>query len=320
MTSAFSLILFFLIFILASLIFYYLCLFFQKRFGVTALNIKKKVASVINTLEGQNAPKLIKNTKESNLNIKDTYFHRYLSNLILTSGSEKTFQKTTFQGFIFFITGFVISELIGMYVLVSFFIGLVLCFYPVIDLLFKRKKRLLKFEAQLPDALDFISRALAAGHSLSYAIQGLSQEMSAPLSSEFKILSDQVGFGISFDDALSEMNDRINSQDFNFFVISLLIQKDSGGNLSDILKSISFTIRERLKLKGKVRIFSSEARLSAVILIVLPFIVAIILYFANPLYISLLWRTSSGQHLLSIASIMIPIGIFWMYKITDIKV
>ena len=139
------------------------------------------------------------------------------------------------------------------------------------------------------------------------------------ISYEFKTLSDQISYGISFNEALSEMAEKIPSQDLNFFIISLLIQKDSGGNLSDILKSISSTIRERLKLKGKVRIFSSEARLSALILIALPFVVSIILYLSNPQYISLLWKTNSGLHLISIASIMIPIGVLWMYKITDIK-
>ena len=320
MANFISLILILLFAILASFIFYRLGLFFQKNFGINALNIKKKITSVINDLESKNTPKLIKNTKDLNLSIKDTDLHKYLSDLIVTSGSQKTFQKTMFQAFIFFITGLVTAKLFGMYLLATLFMALIFSFYPIIDLLHKRKKRFLKFESQLPDALDFISRALAAGHSLSYAIQGLSQEMSPPLSSEFKILSDQISYGISFDEALSDMTNRIHSQDLNFFIISLLIQKDSGGNLSDILKSISSTIRERLKLKGKVRIFSSEARLSAIILVALPFVVTIILYLSNPQYISLLWKTSSGLHLIGIACAMIPAGILWMYKITDIKV
>lgn len=320
MPSVISLIVILLIFILLSFVFYFFSLFIRNRFSSTALNTKKKVRDLINDLNDEKFPRLIKNINESNFSLKDNYLYNFLRNLILTSGSKQSVQNIISQIFIYFILCFVILKLLNISLVISFLLTFITCLLPIINLVYRRNKRFIKFESQLPDALDFISRALEAGHSLTYAMQGLSQEMSEPLSTEFKILSDQINFGRGLDEALTDMTNRIKIPDLNFFVISLLIQKDSGGNLSDILKSISSTIRERLKLKGKVNIFSSEARLSAIILIAMPFVVAIILYFANPKYISLLWTTSSGLYLISIACIMIPIGTYWMYKITDIKV
>ena len=156
----------------------------------------------------------------------NNFFYRHISKLIYTSGSDLTFQQIISKSLLLFILSFVITKILGMYFLISFFIALIFSCYPIINLIIKRKKRLLKFDEQLPDALDFISRALAAGHSLTYAIQGLSQEMSPPISYEFKTLSDQISYGISFNEALSEMAEKIPSQDLNFFIISLLIQKD----------------------------------------------------------------------------------------------
>ena len=167
MINFFSLILILLVSISASFIFYYLVLFLQKTFGINALNIKKKIANVVRDLESQNTPKLFKSKNESNLNIKNNFFYRHISKLIYTSGSDLTFQQIISKRLLLFILSFVITKILGMYFLISFFIALIFSCYPIINLIIKRKKRLLKFDEQLPDALDFISRALAAGHSLT---------------------------------------------------------------------------------------------------------------------------------------------------------
>jgi tight adherence protein B len=212
---------------------------------------------------------------------------------------------------------FVVS---GFKIFFAFLIAFLLSTCPLLLLYYKEGKRASKFEEQLPDALDFISRALKAGHGISAAISMVGEELAEPAGAEFKITSDQINLGLSFSDALSNLADRIRSNDLNFLVISLVIQRDTGGNLSELLELISKTIRDRLKLKGKVRILASEGKISGWILTLMPFFLGLILYLIKPDYISHLWNTEAGIHMLSVASLMIPLGVFWMWKIVRIKV
>lgn len=186
--------------------------------------------------------------------------------------------------------------------------------YQVIE---QRKK---KFEEQLPDGLDYISRALKAGHSLTMAIHLAAEELEEPVGYELKVTSDQINFGLPFNEALNNLSLRINSADLNFFVIALNIQRDTGGNLTELLANLAKVIRERIKLSGKIRVLSSEGRFSGIILFLFPFIIAFVLNLINPKYMSVLWTTPIGNNVILVGLVMMLVGGYWISQIVKIKV
>jgi tight adherence protein B len=198
--------------------------------------------------------------------------------------------------------------------------GLAAFSMPWIYLLHQEKNRRLRFENQLPEALDFMTRALRAGHGLSVAIGMVGDELPNPVGSEFKTVFENIKLGMSFGDAMAQMAERINSSDLNFLVIALMIQRKTGGNLTELLSTLSQTVRERIKLKGKIRILASEGKLSGIMIGSLPFALGSILSVLNPIYMSTLWTTKSGQTLMLVNLVMICLGALWMWKIVQIKV
>ncbi len=191
---------------------------------------------------------------------------------------------------------------------------------PVLWLSQKAKKRGKAFGDKLPETLDYISRALRASHSLNMAISMIGKEFPDPIGTEFKTVADKINFGIPFKDAIAQLADGIQSRDLNFFIVSILIQHETGGNLTELLDRLAKTMRARIKLRGKIRTLSSEGRASAWILGSLPFVLAAILWIANPGYISLLWTTSQGQNLLLLGIVLLIVGLFVLNRLVKIKV
>ncbi|MCS0658898.1 type II secretion system F family protein [Massilia terrae] len=183
-----------------------------------------------------------------------------------------------------------------------------------------RARRLVRIEEQLPEAADFIARALRAGHSFTNVLQIVGTELSEPLSGEFRIAREEINYGVPMSEALHNMANRIPLTDLRYLIIAVLIQRESGGNLAEILGNISLIIRGRLKLAGQVRVLSAEGRMSAWILGALPFVVALMMTILNPKYISLLWTDPVGTKLLWVASGMIVFGVLWLRKIIHIRV
>ncbi|MGB8248421.1 MAG: type II secretion system F family protein, partial [Chlorobium sp.] len=191
---------------------------------------------------------------------------------------------------------------------------------PVLWIVRQVNQRRRAFGDKLPETLDYISRALRAGHSLTSAISMVGKELPDPIGHEFKTVSDEIVFGIPFKDAMGQLADRVQSNDLNFFVISLMIHHETGGNLTELLDGLAKTIRERVKLRGKVRTLASEGRASAWILGGLPFVFAGIISLINPGYISVLWTTPQGHTLLLIGAGLMVMGIFVLSRIIRIKV
>lgn len=204
--------------------------------------------------------------------------------------------------------------------LLGLLVALAVVAVTIMRLAVRAKKREQNFTEQLPDALDFMSRALRAGHSLSVAIGMVADELPEPISGEFRTVFEEVNFGISFQEALSKMPQRIESNDLNFFVVAVLIQRETGGNLSDLLHSLANTVRERLKLKGRVRVLSAEGKYSGILLGILPFLMTGALSAINPKYMSVLWNTPTGNNLVIGSAIALVVGFAWMWKLTKIKV
>ncbi|WP_420821564.1 type II secretion system F family protein [Prosthecochloris ethylica] len=199
-------------------------------------------------------------------------------------------------------------------------LGAAIACTPILWLLRNANQRRKAFEDKLPETLDYISRALRAGHSLTSALAMIGKEFPAPIGQEFKTVSDEMAFGIPFKNAIGRLADRIRSNDLNFFVISLMIQHETGGNLTELLDGLASTIRERVKLRGKVRTLSSEGRTSAWVLGSMPFVMTAIITVINPRYISVLWSTPQGHTLLLIAGGLMVAGVFVLQRIIRIKV
>lgn len=177
-----------------------------------------------------------------------------------------------------------------------------------------------KFDEKFPEALGLMARSLQAGSGLTSALGMAASEVPDPCGTEFKKAFDEINFGISFNDAISNMSLRVKSQDLNFFVTALLIQRETGGNLAELLNGLAHTIRERQKLARKVQIISAEGRLSGNVLIALPLIMVALLSIINPTYISLLWSTKPGQSAIYFGLTMMIIGAFLIRRIVNIKV
>ena len=179
---------------------------------------------------------------------------------------------------------------------------------------------MVKIEQQLPDALDLIGRALRAGHAFPTAVKMVSDELNDPIGGEFRILFDEVNYGISMHTALLNLAARIPVTDLRYFVIAVLIQRETGGNLAELLDNISAIIRARLKLFGQIRVLSAEGRLSAWILTLLPVGVALVMNIVNPAFIGVLWKDPMGLRLVTMAVLLMIFGIFWMWRIVKIHV
>lgn len=190
---------------------------------------------------------------------------------------------------------------------------------PALYVYYKRKQRLAAFERQLPDALDLITRSLRAGHAFSAALKMAGEEMSEPIAGEFSAVHDEVNFGVSLNQALAHLSERVPMTDLRFFVVAVLIQRESGGNLTEILANLSRLIRERLKLMGKVRVLSSEGRLSAWILGLMPFFLAGVMYLVNPQFMGPLFADPMGITIIKYTLGLMAIGVVIMRQIIKIR-
>jgi tight adherence protein B len=202
----------------------------------------------------------------------------------------------------------------------SALVGAVVAATPCLYVGHQRSTRLGKFERQLPEALDLITRALRAGHAFPSALQMVGEEMAAPIADEFRIVHDEVNFGVALQQALTNLSERIPLTDLRYFIVSVLIQRESGGNLTEVLGNLSRLIRERLKLMTKVKILSSEGRLSAWILGVMPFALAGVMNLTNPEFMSTLWTDPIGISIVKYMLILMAIGAMILVKIIKIRI
>lgn len=183
-----------------------------------------------------------------------------------------------------------------------------------------KTKRLDRIEQQLPDAMDLMGRALRAGHAFPTSLKMVGDEMSDPIAAEFRIAFDEVNFGIAMPEALMNLATRVPITDLRYFVIAVLIQRETGGNLSELLASISAIIRDRLKLMGQVRVLSAEGRMSAWVLGLLPFGAALMIQLTNPKFLEILYTDPGGRKMLAVVAVMMVLGVLAMRKIINIRV
>jgi len=216
--------------------------------------------------------------------------------------------------------GALIAMLLGLALFVLIVMALAAALLPYFYVKSAKSKRMVVIENQLPDALDLMGRAMKAGHAFPSALQMVGNEMPDPIASEFRLVFDEINYGISTQEALTNLTIRVPSTDVSYFVIAALIQRETGGNLAELLGNISQLIRERLKLLGTIRVLSAEGRLSAWILTLLPFVLGLAIQIVNPKFLSVLWTYPIGLKMVGSALVLMLIGIFAMSRIIKIRV
>lgn len=218
----------------------------------------------------------------------------------------------------------------GLTMTASWFARVPMFFIPVVGILMflapwgwlwnRRRVRLKKFAAQLPDALELVARALRAGHSLGAGMHVVAEEMPAPVSVEFGRVYEEQNLGIALEEAMRNMVERVPNLDLRFFVTSVAIQRQTGGDLAEILDKIGYVVRERYRILGQVKALTAEGRLSGVVLIALPFVLFLVMLHLKPDYVAVLWTERAGIKMSIFALLMQVLGAICIKKIVDIKV
>ena len=198
--------------------------------------------------------------------------------------------------------------------------GLVGVTLPTLFLRQRRKARLKKFEEQFPEALDLLSRAIRAGHAFQTAMGMVASEMKEPVGTEFKKTFEQQNFGLPLRDALNELAQRIAILDVRFFVTAVLIQRESGGNLAEILNNLAHVVRERFKIQRQVRVHTAHGRFTGYVLLALPAALGVVLSYLNPEHMQGLFKEHMGQMMLVGAIVMQTVGFIWIRQVIKIEV
>ncbi|ADU63903.1 MAG: type II secretion system F family protein [Pseudodesulfovibrio sp.] len=257
------------------------------------------------------------------------WFNRMLSGMRLAAGLKRTISQANARGTAgVYLLACGLLGLLGAYAGLAMadrlWVGMVLAWLlgsmPVWHLRRLKARRMGRFQAQLPEALDLMSRALKAGHTFGGGMRMVANEFADPIGGEFGKTLDEINYGMDVDRALANLQLRVDVEDLKFFVVSVNIQRETGGNLAEIIANIARLVRERFALFGKVRVLSAEGRISALLLSALPFFIAGVLYFINPDYISLLWTNELGRSMAWGAVASMIVGIVVMRRMVKIQV
>lgn len=218
------------------------------------------------------------------------------------------------------IAGVAFGAVLGIYAALLPVVALFLGSLPLLWVLFRRRRRLKAFAAQLPDALEMLSRSLRAGQSLGFGFNMVGEEMSAPIGKEFGRVFEEQNLGVPMEETLQSLTDRVPNLDLKFFTTALVLQRQTGGDLAEILDKIGGLIRDRFRIWGQVQALTGEGRLSGVVLLALPFVLFMAVYQLNPDYLMVLFTEPMGKKMLAGAIFMQVLGALVIRKIVSIKV
>jgi tight adherence protein B len=313
----------FAVFVSVALLVEGLCIWWNARFSLRARRLARRLRG--DTAAGEAEVTLRKRRRLSDMPRVERFLSAFktadrMERLLEQAGSTMTVAR------FFLISGaifLVLAAAMGLTAIprpAGMTAGLAAGAMPLILLLRRRTRRLATMEQQLPEALELMSRALRAGHALPTAIKIVADEMPEPLAGQFRIVHDEVTYGIPMQEALKNLAGRIPGSDVGYFVVATLIQREVGGNLTELLEVIARIIRERLKLAAQVRVFSAEGRLSAWILCLLPFLLGGVLYLVNPTFMEPLWKDDAGIRMLGTVAALMAAGVLWMRSIIRIRV
>ena len=218
------------------------------------------------------------------------------------------------------VLGFLAVSMISDSYLLMLFFASIATVLPFAQIAAKRKKRLNKFLQLLPDALDLMSRGLSAGHAFTEALQMVSTEMPEPISMEFRKTYEEQNLGLSLKRALENLVQRVPLLDLRMCVTAVLIQRETGGNLSELLEKVAYTIRERFRILEDLNTLTTSSRMSAWVLCAMPAFIAAMVTYINPTYMAVLWREPTGHKMLMAASALQLTGMLVIRRIMQIKI
>ncbi|MBA4356635.1 MAG: type II secretion protein F [Desulfovibrio sp.] len=257
------------------------------------------------------------------------WFHRLLADLHWTRSFERVLRQARLPGTpglylllsaVFAAVAFVLAQLFTGALLLALLAGIIVGALPMLRVYRRRAARMAAFQRQLSDALDLIARALKAGNTFAGGMRMVADEFADPMGPEFATTLDEINFGLDVDKALNNLMERVDSLDLKFFVVSVNIQRETGGNLSEIITNTASLIRERFKIHGRIRILSAEGRISAIVLLALPFAAASVLYLIKPDYVSLLFNEGLGQTMIKSALVSMAMGYVVIRRMVNFKV
>jgi tight adherence protein B len=315
-----------LVFVTVLLVLESLYLMWRSARGPEATKLQQRIKALSVSRDHTSQTQLLKQRMLSDLPAVDRVLQRLprlrtLDRFILQSGLNWTVAKLLSACIIL---GVVALFAVQVFAHQSFLWGLaaavVFGAIPVMYVRYMRIRRMAKIERQLPDTLDLITRALRAGHAFPSALKMSGEEMAQPIAGEFSTVHDEINFGVSLQQALSHLCERVPITDLRYFVVAVLTQRESGGNLTEILGNLSHLVRERLKLMAKVRVLSSDAKLSAWILGLMPFFLGAVMSLLNPEFMKPLWTDPIGISIIRSMLIVMLVGVFIMRKIVRIRV
>lgn len=245
--------------------------------------------------------------------------HR-IQKLLDQAESDWTVGKLISISIILFVLGSWGASFRAPSIILALIVGLALGALPTLVILIKRGRRLRKFEELLPDTIDLMARALRAGHTISSSIEMVASEGSEPVASEFRRVFEQQNFGLPLREAMLGLAGRVPLPDVSFLVTAILVQKETGGNLAEVLDKTAVVIRERFRLRGQLRVYTAQGRLTGWILASLPFIMFVLLNIVNPAYMRILYTDPAGRTLIYAGVVLMVVGGWVIRKVIDIKV
>jgi tight adherence protein B len=204
--------------------------------------------------------------------------------------------------------------------LIAIPVAILAAFIPYLVMRRRRTRRLYAFESELPEAIDLLGRAIRAGHPLSSGMKMVADETGEPISGEFRRTFEENRFGVPFEDAIQEMSDRVDIVDVRILVTAILIQREVGGNLAEVLDNLASVIRARFTIRRQLRVYTAQGRMSGYVLAALPIVVGALIYMLNPEYGRLMFTHPLGRVLLGVAVVMQVIGFLWIRKIINIDI
>jgi len=274
---------------------------------------------------GEENAELLKRTSYSDIPLLDVIFQRLtitqnLKTLIVQSDSKWTVGRLVAATVLVFVSAAWLPMVWLPSLTLRLALASVLASVPYFMIRIQRDRRFRRFEVILPEALDLMTRGLRAGHSVSSTIEMVGQEVAAPVGVEFKKCFEQQNFGLPFREAIEDLARRIPIADLQFLVTAILVQKESGGNLAEVLDKAGVVIRERIRIKGELAIYTAQGKLTGWILGMLPFIMFVLLSMVNAQYTAVLIHDPLGQKLVIVGLVLMTAGFLTIRKIVNIKV
>jgi tight adherence protein B len=289
------------------------------------VKIRKRLRKLTDVESGSEGAEILKIRVLSDMPFLNTLLGSFpglssLDRLIVQANAKYPMGFYMLLGLFLAVVGLLIGSQLARNTLLAILLAFILGGAPYLHLVRMKRLRAEKFKKQMPDGLDLIARSLKAGHAFSGGISMAAEEFDDPLGSEFAEMLDEINFGISVPEALKNLTTRIECEEIKYFAMGVILQRETGGNLAELIQTLANLIREKFRFEGKVRTLSAEGKLSAIILAVLPFLVAGYIWLTNPNYLVPLVAEPFGRVLLLLATAFMIAGILIMKRMVSIKV